>query len=323
MALLLDPDDEAATNGATHGANFSRPADAVAQPSQGACDRSFWTKKAPGVLRREGLDPEAAWNAFWSKRKAPATVARLVHAAGAPVIWGWNIEAVTEECRGLVDIADQLARGAGPDKFAKGKRRASLEAAVGAWLETARDGDTDVSFALGTLAAAHLLHQLGKQLGPEQGWPLVDLLLATARDAGSWQVDVDAPGASALAQQLAAGELPLTLAYLFPEMAPLAALRRGARDQLATGLAELADERGFVRAAHLDVWRPLLACWIRTRAIAEQNAKFAWDEAAEGKLGRVLRQALRWTEAGTGRPLLTNAQVPAWSADFLAAAVRV
>src|SRR5262249_24948459 len=150
-----------------------------------------------------------------------ATVARLVHAAGSPLLWGWNTADLSEECRALVDLADDLDRGADASKYAKGKRQEALQEAVAAWVESAREGDTNVSFGLACLAAVHVLNRLGAQLGPEHGWPLVDFLHAMALDASACNIDVAGRGSAALAQQLVAGELPLTLSHGFDDFSPL------------------------------------------------------------------------------------------------------
>jgi hypothetical protein len=322
MAILLDPSDEAATNGSPHEHAAPRRSELPLRPSQAVLRNDFWTAAAPKRLRNGAEDADAAWNVYWSKRSAPASVSRLVHAAGTPLLWGWNAAALTEECRALIDLADELGRGADPKKFAKGKRQAALHEAVASWLDAARDGDTNVSFAIGCLAAAHLLNQLGEALGPELGWRLLDFLAITAEEAKPWNVDADGPAAAALSQQLVAGELSLTLAYMSPEMAPLAALARVGRKRLAEGVEELTGDEGIVRAGHLEVFRGLVACWTRSCSVGGRLEKGPWKSATQKAFSRVVRQALRWTRAADGRTLLAGNDATAWSADFLAAAVR-
>jgi hypothetical protein len=321
MAILLDPSDEAATNGSPHEHAAPRRGELPLRPSQAAMRDDFWTAAAPKRLRRGADDAGAAWKIYWAKRSAPASVSRLVHSAGTPLLWGWSAAALTEECRALIDLADELGRGTDPAKFAKGKRQVSLHDAVANWLDAARDGDTNVSFAFGCLAAAHLLNQLGDALGPELGWRLLDFLTLTAEEARPWNVDADGPAAAALAQQLVAGEFSITLAYLFPEMAPLAALARVGRKRLAEGVQELTGDEGIVRAGHLEAFRGLVACWTRSCAIGGRLEKGPWKSATQKAFARVVRQALRWTRAADGRTLLAGHDAIPWSADFLAAAI--
>lgn len=324
MARILEPTDEAAMNGSRH---EDAPAPEAAGrsprrlPSEAIADEGFWTRAAAKRLREGSLDADAAWDAYWRKRESAAAVGRLVHSLGTPLAWGVDLASLSEECRAIVDLADDLDRGAPGDKLAKGKRIVRIRESVALWLETARDGDTDVCFSVGCLAATHVLHRLGRDLGPDDGWTLLDFLYATAEDARPWEASPERSANNTLAQQLVAGELPLTLAYLFPEMAPLAALARPARKRLAAGLATLVGDVGMVRASHLSVLPGLTACWTRCYAMSAQLEKGAWNDATEQQFRAVVRQAIRWTDSH-GQLLLASNDTPAWSPDFLAAAVR-
>ncbi len=326
MATILDSNDESlirngAANGAIHEAPPARRGELHRRPSQHAARGDFWSSAAPKVLRRGAGDAPSAWRLYFEKREAAAPLARLVHAAGTPLAWGLRAESLSDETRGLLDIADELARGASASKFARGKRRTALEEAASAWLEEAGEGDTDVDFAIGCLAAAHVVHELGAQLDAELGWELVDFLAGTAEEARPWDVDLDGPADAALAQQLIAGELPLVLSYYFAEMGQMAAHRRPGRRRLVEGLAELTDECGLPRAGQFDILRPLAACWTRARAVGGLHKAFAWKADAQQRYQAVVRQAVRWSLAD-GEALLANESVPAWTPDFLAAAVR-
>jgi hypothetical protein len=328
MAMIVQPGDEITVNGSPHddsGPHGAPPRgrDGASRPllSEAVGHADFWTDAAPKALRHKELDADAAWRAYWSKRREPAAVARLTHAAGTTLAWGVDLASLSEECRALVDIAHELVRGADAAKFAKGKHRARLQEAVSLWLEAAREGDTDVDFAIGCLAAAHVLHGLGQQLGAEDGWPLVDFLAATAEDARVWSSAVERSADAALAQQLVAGELPLTLAYQFPEIKPLARMSRPARQRLAEGLAVLTADKGLVRSQQFAALPGLVACWTRCRAIGAQLAKQAWKSDSQRQFQAVVRQALRWSD-GAGRLLLEASDIAPWSADFVAAAVR-
>ena len=324
MAVILDPHDEAAVNGSPH--NARRPespqsTESRACPSEAFAHAEFWTHGAPKRLRKGLEEAHEAWSIWWGKRKPRATVARLVHSAGSPLAWGVNVESLTEECRALIEIANELDRGADAAKFAKKKTRLALEEAVARWLDAAHDGDTNVGFGLGCLAAADVLHRLGLALGPEQGWPLVDFLHSVAEDARPWAANVAKAAGTTLAQQLVAGELPLTLSYLFPEVAPFDAMRREAQNRLAEGIETLCGDNGMVRAGHLDALRPLIASWTRCHAIGAHVAKGTWRRDVHERFQAAVRQALRWTDA-EGRPLLASDGLPAWTPDFLAAALR-
>jgi hypothetical protein len=324
MTRIMGPQDDAALNGSTHEvAKPPRVKTLAARtcPSQSVDDASFWSNSAPRALRKGGLEAEAAWNRFWDKRCSHSSVARLVHAIGTPLAWGVSISTLREESSALVDIVDELDRGGDARRYAKGKRQARLQEAVQLWLETARDGDTNVSFALGCLALAHLLDRLGDVLGADDGWPVIDFLFSVAEDAQSWEAKATATADAVLAQQLLACELPLTLAYLFPEMKPLAKLARPASQRLAESLATLLGDKGLPHASQLAALPGLLACWTRCRAIGAQHAEGAWAEGSRQQFALAFRQAVRWTD-GEGMPLLAAPNAKPWSPDFLAAAHR-
>ncbi len=239
--------------------------------------------------------------------------------------WSWNPADASPECRAVVEIADQLARGADSKKLAKPKRRVALQDALAQWLETTADGEPGVEFAIGCVAVAHLINELGGLLEADQGWELVDYLVATAHDAQAWPVDADAPldlapVDQAVVQQLLAGELPLVLAYFFAEMGPAPALARAARDRLSEGLAELVNGKGLVHGTQLAAIRPLAACWTRCRAMGARLKPGAWKAAAQRRFASFVREAVRWSD-GAGHPLLSDDASP-WAADFLAAMLK-
>ena len=62
-----------------------------------------------------------------------------------------------------------------------------------------------------------------------------------------------------LANQILAGELPLTLMHQFPELQSCRALRPAGRD-LCPAAARLLDGEGLPQSAYLGILRPLLAC---------------------------------------------------------------
>jgi hypothetical protein len=320
MATILEPGQEAAANGSLH--SHVRNGAIAARPSQAAAHGSFWSKRAPKRLRRGGLEPEAAWGAYWKDRKRQETVARLCRANRTPLAWGWNVSGATPECCALVQLADKLARGAAPDRFAKPKRRAELHAALSQWLDAARHGELTVDFAIGCLAVTHLLNEVGGLLDAELGWSLIDFLFAAAAEARQSPADGYSPPEMAVARQLLAGELPLTLSYIFPEMGPTPALFRASRQALCEGFAALLTSKGFLRGTQIQALRPLAACWTRCAAIGSRVKHGAWNGATQRKFEAFAQQAIRWSDAA-GRPLLSEANAPTWTADFLASLLRL
>src|SRR5262249_26289309 len=89
------------------------------------------------------------------------------------------------------------------------------------------------------------------------------------------------------------GELPLTLAYLFPEIEACRSLHDGARQVLSQGLDELLDGEGVLHAVEWSSSRRLLASWTRCRVLGGELKKGCWNAAAEKQFPRFVREVLR------------------------------
>ncbi len=86
-----------------------------------------------------------------------------------------------------------------------------------------------------------------------------------------------------------AGELALTLACLFPEIAACHKLLPQVRRVLATGFSEQLDGKGLLHARHIDQLRHFLACWTRCRDLNRE----CWNDKAEKQYRQFVRNALR------------------------------
>ena len=106
--------------------------------------------------------------------------------------------------------------------------------------------------------------------------------------------------------QLLAGELPLALGYLFPEVRALRALRDDARAAFSEAIVELTDGQGLPHARLLPVFGPLFACWTRARWLGQHMKRGAWSRAAELQYEWLVRHAIRLADAD-GRFLLSSA----------------
>ena len=103
-----------------------------------------------------------------------------------------------------------------------------------------------------------------------------------------------------LAANLLGGELPLALAYLFPELKSTAELSHSAIDFLSEALVEMLDGEGMPEACYLPRFGPLLGCWTRCRAIMQQRKDFLWSSEAENRYLWLLTQAVRLSRSDGG-----------------------
>jgi hypothetical protein len=118
-----------------------------------------------------------------------------------------------------------------------------------------------------------------------------------------------------IAQQIYRGELPLTLAWLFPEVAPCEALHPAAVDTLSLGVAEILDGEGLPQRRFLPAFRRLIACWTRSRLIGDAIGQSAgdgdvlhggcWKAEAEEQFPFAVREAVRLSRAD-GTPVLSE-----------------
>ena len=161
---------------------------------------------------------------------------------------------------------------------------------VVAWLRAAAEGAADLAHALQAVACAEAMPRLAGVLPAGVWHDLLTRLLALASDARAIVLEDDP-----LPHQLLAGELPLTLAYLFPEIEPCRRMKSAAREALSSGLSDLLDGEGLPHARHLALLRPLLACWTRCLALGQAIKGGCCTAAAQNQYRWLVGHALRLT----------------------------
>jgi hypothetical protein len=168
------------------------------------------------------------------------------------------------------------------------------------------------------LACAYDLPVLTTRLSRQSWWDVLAELHQTALDAAA--VDLNS---LPLWHQRLAGELPLALAVLFPEIACCAELLPAARSALSAGMSELLDGEGMPHCRYLDIQQPLVACWTRARILASSLGKRGWNDEAETQYGLAVREMLRLARRD-GQSLFSDqpvkTRVSASTASFLVAA---
>ncbi len=154
---------------------------------------------------------------------------------------------------------------------------------------------------------AHALLPLAKLLDGARWWQLARQLHHLAASADVELTD------DPLAQQLAHGELPWTLACVLPELTPCRKLAAGASTALSRGMAELLDGKGLPDARRLKAFQPLLACWIRCRLASEfsrgggdfENDSLCWNDDAEAQFPAAIHELIRLSHPD-GSPVLVR-----------------
>ncbi len=162
------------------------------------------------------------------------------------------------------------------------------------WLAASSQSPIGINVATECLAWSHALPRLAAQLPADVWNGLAERLLNTVeQNLDPSKRLADAPEALVV-DQLLAGELPLTLAYLFPKSPTCQQLPEPARKVLSQGLVELLDGEGVPHGRYATCWRALLACWTRCLALDPHVSPGRISRPARLQFEWLVRQTLRW-----------------------------
>ena len=273
--------------------------------------KDLWHLPLPKAIANEcrpgnGGDGWDAWIVHLEKRKKPQPLGQLFSGKQSPLAWSLPDRLDGSDTERLI-----LALGSNRSA-AKVARQEQLEP----WLVEAADAAPNAAYALECLALVHALPSLARHVSPTLWWSLLEHLITTARSVGQYQPE-DAP----LTLQLLFGELPLALAYTFPEIKVCRRLLKPAYQELSEGPVQLLDGEGMPQSRHLHALRPLLACWTRCSAMGDSLEGGCWNEDAETQYQWLVRQSLRLTRAD-GSQAFSHGSVGRWCLDLYKAAME-
>lgn len=272
-------------------------------------DGGLWHKSAPeGVRRAYGRSDQEQgwlrWREYLANRTSPVLPHELSACDQNALLWGTGESTVDADARRLL-----LTLGNGLHRQSPWSERAE------AWIERTAAEPLDVARGLEAIAWARVLPPASATLPSSLWWKLLDHLRGLAREACESPLEK-----RPLLQQLLGGELPLTLAYLFPEIAPCRKAAKPARKTLSAGMLELIDGEGLPNSRILDAFRPLLACWTRCRILGERLEKGCSSATAGMQYEWAVRAALRLARPD-GSQALCEADGQTDDSDLLAAAL--
>jgi hypothetical protein len=276
-------------------------------------DWALWHKSAPRSVQKAFrlgnlTKGWSAWTKHLAKRIQPLSLSDLLPGSTSPLSWCLP-EGVDED--GTLDLIERLDRLDAPDL----PHEPPPEQLAIAWLADTAGTTPGARYAFEALAWCHALPRWAEKLSPDAWGNLLEHLLDAAQRAQPIQLDDDP-----LVHQLLAGELPLTLRHLFPELTPCRRLGRETRGAVSAGLVDLLDGQGLPHAERLVLMRPLLACWTRCLALGSESPKGSWSEAAQIQYEWLVRNALRLTRHD-GTHVFSRGPGGAWCEDLFAAAV--
>lgn len=269
----------------------------------------IWHKSTPEDIRdayRQG-DSESGWDLWRShlaNRSEPSPLNELWSGDGNPLLWAAEDAGIDADSRRLLLGLQWLLEGP-----------ATWREKAKSWIETTSNGPLDASHALESVGWLHAMPMAAATFEPDVWWSLLGHLRELAVEA-SMPLD-----GQPLVQQLLAGELALTLAYLFPEITPCRKMAKAARKTLTAGMLELVDGEGLPNCQILGLFRPLMACWTRCRILGEQMDKACASAKAGYQYEWAIRAALRLSRPD-GTQFFSNVNGQRDDSELLAAALQ-
>lgn len=313
MSTTLDPATQKSPASASRNGATLRPLTSAMGTS------NFWRSSAPDAGAEGSGDAREAFLEHLRRRRTPRSLGALCKSP-SPLAWGLSSELLPDV---LIAAGDRPDPADNKTPRTKQSQR-QAQRAIAAWLDDSASEEQTIEGALAAVGVAYLLADPTVAWSVDDWWQAADRVAAIARNGSSWHASEELSAEAALAQQLLAGELPLTLAYLFPEISPLHKLRGEARDRLSEGLAELLNGAGLWHGSLSSAARPLVACWTRCRAIGTQLKKGAWSSDAEDDYRCLVTAALQWSTPQGGQLLdRGDDDDAAWSPDFLQAMLKL
>jgi len=172
---------------------------------------------------------------------------------------------------------------------------------IATWIAAAASAPPTPAFAYDSLAWCHQLPWLGRFLAASAWTDLLETLIELANTAQDFPA-MDAP----LAYTLLAGELGLTLHYLFPELDSCRHLQNSSCDALNTSIIDLVDGEGLPHANDITIFRALLASWTRCEQLSRSAEISCFDDDARAQFEWAVRHAVLLTRKD-GSQLFTPA----------------
>ena len=229
----------------------------------------------------------ARWADHLANRKKPVPLRKLLpHSSTSPLLWG--LPARIHANSGLLDLVRETSRL----KKKGGPQESALLDWIDPWLAESDTRGGNDEYALECLAWAYALPRLAGGL-QAQPWRRLFLHLRAMVEEGKVTTDDTDPWTSSLVM----GELPLALAYQFPELRTCRALAKPAAKLLSRGLGEWLDGQGLVHCDRLAFMRPLLATWTRSLRLARGIDGVKINKSAIAEFDWFVQHVLRLTRS--------------------------
>lgn len=255
-------------------------------------------------LRRAA--PWDVWAEKLTLRKRPVSIHKLVDkTADSPLSWSLLADTdptTTQLVEGLYRLSKRKRSGETPSDWS---------VIVVDWLEALPSRPVGPELAIELVAWAHALPRLGTRLSAELWAELFAALVNASIDALEEATDGSesdvGPATGRAADQLAliqmtAGELPLTLGYVFPKIELCVELASRGTATLDDGILRSMDGEGIPHSWLVRWWQQLLACWTRCVMLERRISSVQISREAKLQFEWFVRQSLRWRAGDGGLP---------------------
>lgn len=252
-----------------------------------------------------------SWVRHLERRGKRANWPALLRGRRSPLWWSHLPSRHGRDTAALLAQLDRLVM--------RGRRaRANTVEALRGWVDESPPVTSDANAALEALAWCHVLPALAAETPADLWWRALDHLVQATHEA-----EAASPTESPLVHQLLAGELPLTLAYRFPELRSCRDLAERGERTLGAGLEELLDAAGMVHCCQLDDLVPLVGCWTRAFVLSGRSlADEIWPDISRKRFTKVVRNLLRLSRRD-GSWMFAPTDAASWRRDLLPVALRV
>ncbi len=251
------------------------------------------------------------WLRGLPQRRLPVALAELAPPGkSSPLLWTLPDELADSDTSRLIR---RLSRRTGSADRGGG----GLAGELATWLARAEGRSADAGFGLECLAWCHALPSLGCTLSAELWCELFKQLVETAAAAAGID-SAERP----LAREILAGELPLSLAYVFPEVDACRRFAAPAGRAISRGIEDLLDGEGLPEWRNLAILRPLLATWTRSALMLAKMKGARLKADARTQYEWLVRQAIRLSRYD-GTQALAGGSSGAWCRELFAAALTI
>ncbi len=270
-----------------------------------------WAKLSKGAAYGIELKDWAAWKEYLSKRDSRATLQSLVSGKkSAPLAWAlFADETLDTRTLPLLETLGSIAAG-------RTKPTSQIVKQLEAWLSDLERRISERNLVLEVLAVTHALPNLASVCSGELWWQLLDKIMSHATDAAATNFE------NKIFEQGLAGELPLTLAFVFPELKACQQLAKPAVAVLDEGMQALTDGEGLPKVDQLLHLRALLACWTRSIVMTKHADGVRLSKDAVTQYQWMVRHALRFTRLD-GTQTLSHGLSSAYNRHLMKTAVTV